>query len=477
MNLAKPSHGGVRQLTKQVKSGQKTQTVNLLAKLTDLPEFHTIPVNDIVIGDRFRVDLDGTGAQSIDYLVESIRKANKLFHPIVVERTTNTLLAGGRRLAAVIKLGWPEVSVHFLDELTPIARREVELEENLARKNLTWQEQVKLTAEIDKIKRSLYGNKGAGRRPSNDPSPEASGWSLRKTAELRNVPLPTVSEDIRLAAAIEVLPSLDNERSRENALRKKDHLVEDIEREIERRQRLNDYTQYDSCVKCGDATSLILNIPTESIDCIITDPPYGLDVGHGGGHRMEADFDDSPEAALAVIRTIAPQLRRVLKPSGHFYTFFGPALWAQVIPIWRNAGFEVRDLPSIWVKPGGATGTTDWDHNFAPSWEPFLFASNRQRRLNFKRKNVFTFSVELGNLRQHPTQKPIELLRELIQISTDVGDVILDPFAGVLSTAVAASQLRRKFYMVEQNTRYVQIGLQRLVNEGKERPFVKKEEL
>src|SRR6266851_4831014 len=293
-------------------------------------DFHTIPIDQIVVGDRFRKELDGAGAQSIEYLAESIKKANKLLHPIVVERVNGQieLRAGGRRLSAIKRLGWEKITAHFIHELSEVQRREIELEENLARKNLTLWEEVNLTAEIDKLKREIYGPGKAGRPVAGDNSPEATGWGYDKTASLSNTNVRTVVENIRLAHAVKVMPSLAKETSRSNALRTLDRLTEDFKREVERRGREKEaYASFSSFVKCGDATSLILDVPNESIDCIITDPPYGVDVGHGGGHRMEADFDDSPEAALAILRSIAPQCRRVLKSSGHLYAFFGPALW------------------------------------------------------------------------------------------------------------------------------------------------------
>lgn len=433
--------------------------------------FHLIPVASIVVGERFRKDFDGQTTNSITYLRDDIA-AHGLYHPLVVTRDTLRLLVGGRRLRAIQLLNWKEVPVQFFDEVDNTTAREIELEENLARKDLTWQETARLTEEIDSLRREKHGSATAGRPTANG----EAGWSLRKTAELQNVTVPIVHQNIRLANALKIIPSLMKETSRANALRAVDRLEEDIERELERRAKQVQYSEYESSVKCGDATSLILNLPNESIDCIITDPPYGVDVGHGGGHRMEADFDDSPEAAIAILRSILPELRRVLKPSGHFYLFFAPQRWATIFNLCSSCGFDVRDVPNIWTKPGGATGTTDWDNNFAPAWEPFLFASNKQRRLNFKRKNVFTYSVELGASRLHPTQKPIELIRELVQLSTQPGEIILDPFAGSGSTLVAASQLRRKFLGFELNERYVQIALQRLVNEGRERPYVAKPE-
>jgi site-specific DNA-methyltransferase (adenine-specific) len=423
--------------------------------------FHLLPLSSITVGARFRKDQG-----DIDGLVESIRRFT-LLHPLVLDRSNN-LLAGGRRYLALSKIGLEKVPIHYLDELDEVSRREVELEENIARKNLTWQEQALLTSEIDSLKRELYGDHHGHRPVAEDNSPETSGWSDNKTAELRGVSRAEVRQDLALAKAIKALPSLANESSRTNALKKVDRLVEDLQREQERRKRSNEFSRFESFVKVGDATSLILDLPTHSVDCIITDPPYGVDVGHGGGHRMEAGFDDSPESALAILRSICPELRRVLKPSGHLYAFFNPCLWSQQIAIWQAAGFDCREVPNIWVKPGAATGTTDWDHNFAPAWEPFLFASNRERRLAYKRKNVFTYDVELGSARFHPTQKPLALLRELIQLSSDLGDLILDPFAGSGSTLVAASQLGRKYLGFELEPRFASIAVHRLANEGKE---------
>lgn len=433
-----------------------------------LPNFHLVPIADITIGDRFRKSYGDIAA-----LAKSISNFG-LFEPIVLARD-GRLLAGGRRLSAVRSIGWLSIPAQYIDEVDDLLVREIELEENIQREDLTWQEEALLVKAIDDLKRQIHGEATSGRPIVG----EENGWSLRRTASLTGMSVERVHTNIRRAEAIlGPMPSLAKETSAANADRALDRKIEELELELERRARDAEIQKrLESAVICGDATSLITSLPDASVDCIITDPPYGVDVGHGGGHRMEADFDDSPEAALAILRSIAPQCRRVLKASGHLYAFFGVALWRECQDIWRNAGFDVRTPPNIWNKPGGATGTTDWDHNFAPSWEPFLFASDRQRRLAFKRKNVFTFAVDLGSARHHPTQKPVELLRELVQLSTEPGDLIFDPFCGVGSTLVAASQLRRMFLGYELNSRYCEIARKRVVDEGKERPYVQKTEL
>lgn len=436
--------------------------------LTSLP-YHSIPVKEIIVGERFRTELG-----DIDGLAASIGNPTiGLLQPLVIDRT-NRLLAGGRRYAAVTKLGWEKVDCHYIDEVDDLTAREIELEENIRRKNLTWQEQVKLTEEIDKINRIRFGSAPAGRPPEGlEDTPEQRGWGMRDSANVRRVSVAIVSQDLSLAHTLKVIPSLANETSRANALRKQRRLIEDLERELLLRQRAKEIKAVESFVRCGDSTSLITSLDTGSVDIIITDPPYGDDnLPFGQPHRTEKDFDDSPEAAMATLRSLCPELRRVLKPSGHLYAFFGPKLWVQSIELWKQAGFDVRDVVCIWYKPGGATGTVNWDHEYAPVWEPFLFASNKERRLDHKRDNVFAFAPPTSSERFHPNQKPTGLIKELLLMSSDVNDLVLDPFGGSGTTAVAAVETDRRFLIFEQNPRMIDIINQRVADAMKAKPII-----
>lgn len=444
------------------------------------PDYHLIPLASIEIGERFRKDYGDLQQFANDI------KARGLLQAIVVERSDPPrLVAGGRRLAAMRLLGWPEVPVRFFDQLDELSRREIELEENIVRKDLTWPERNDLIKKIDELKRLKYGeapSTGLGGRGNTiaNQSPEQTGWSESRTASILGVTTGLVSRELRIARAREYIPSLGQETSINNAERKVNRLVELAEARLQQLQNQKQYDQISSSFLCGDACELILQLDNESVDCIITDPPYGLALGQGRFASRDADnqeFDDSPEAALALLRSLAPQCRRVLKPNGHLYAFFGANLWAESQTIWRNAGFDVDEVINIWVKTGGATGGADWDFRFAPAWEPFMFASNRTRRLAFKHKNTFVYAPESGPSRYHPTQKPVELLRELIHLSTQPGEIVFDPCAGVASTLVAASQLRRKFIGFELSVEFHTIGLKRLVNEGKDQPFVIKPQL
>ncbi len=426
--------------------------------------FRRIPLAEIIVDERFRKDLG-----DIEKLAENLAKRGT-FHPLVVT-TDYRLLAGGRRYAAAKLLKWEEIDCHVIDEVDAITAREIELEENLERKNLTWQEEQRLRVAVHELGVEKYGPAKIGRPVEGSPdTPEARGWSLKDTqAMLGNSDLGT--KDIRRAIAmttlLKVMPSLENEKSLDNALRKARRLEEDIVRELYLRRRNSEAQKLGDNIICGDSTSLILNVESASIDCIITDPPYGDDnLPFGQPHRTEKEFDDTPESAFALLRSIGPELRRVLKPSGHLYAFFSAKYYQQSIDIWKSSGFDVRGVVCIYHKTGGDTGTVNWDKDYAPTWEPFLLAHNGERRLAKKRENVFDYKPDSGDARFHPNQKPIALIEELIAQSTDPNDLILDPFGGSGSVAVAATKTHRRFLTFELNERFVSVIKQRVIEEA-----------
>lgn len=435
--------------------------------------FHELKIADIKIGDRFRKDYG-----KIDELAQAIKQRGRLLEPIVVDQDLN-LLAGGRRLQACTSLGWETIPAQYITEVDELTAREIELEENLHRKNLTWQEESKLTLEIDKLYRLKHGQARSGRPTGviigsdgkvashtiEDKVDRNQGWSQSQTADALGVTQSLVSQNISMARAIEVMPSLENETSLVNARRKITRIIEDLEREKELRRRSIEVTQVESSVWQGFSESLITKLETDSVDLIITDPPYGDDnLPFGQPHRTQKEFDDSPESTIALLRSIIPELRRVLKPSGHLYAFFGPKLWQQTIDLWRNGGFDVRSVVCIWHKTGGATGTVNWDKDFAPVWEPFIFAHNGERRLLRKRDNLFAYPPDRGSERVHANQKPLGLISELIELSSDAGELVFDPFGGSGTTAVAAKQMGRRYLTFELSESFCNIIKQRLIN-------------
>src|SRR5262245_50858714 len=148
-------------------------------------EFRRVEINSIIIGERHRVRLDGPGeGEKIDDKVKSIARSG-LIHPIVITRETHELVSGYLRVTACKRLGWTHISAQYQDECSPLQLKLIELEENVKRLDLTWQEQATLVHELDKLSRA------------KDPT-----WTQQQTAELVGLKESTVSELLQNAKEV-----------------------------------------------------------------------------------------------------------------------------------------------------------------------------------------------------------------------------------------------------------------------------------
>lgn len=391
-----------------------------------------VATNLIQMGHRFREDYRG-----IPELCESIVKFG-IIQPLVVDRDLN-LIAGGRRLTAARSLGLAEVPIVFRDQVDELTHRELELEENLHREDLLWPERIRLTAEIDRLKRLKYGSK-------ETPGPRVegeTGWSMRDTAQALDMSVGQVSKDITLARMLDVMPELAQETSWTNALKKVDKELETLKREWEVRQArkrsalASDSAMIDT-IWHGDCLELIKRVPAKSVDCIIIDPPYGTEA------QGDIHFDDSPEHAMDLLSKILPELSRVAKENAHVWLFYGIKLWNETIAL-VNQYFEYDPVPAVWIKD--TEGLVDFDRRMAHKWEPILFCSNGSRHLKYRRNNVFEYDAPRDRI--NTAEKPEDLIAEFINLSTQEGELILDTFSGSGVVCATAKKLKRHFIGIE----------------------------
>ena len=142
-------------------------------------EFHLLPLSKIKVEKgRQRKEL-----KRIEELAESIKR-NGLLHPIIITRK-DVLVAGGRRFAACKLLKMKEIPVHYLDELNPYEAKAVELEENIKRIDLTWQENALAAAEYHRL-----------REASED------GWTRKATADAIGLSPQYISKLLQVASAL-----------------------------------------------------------------------------------------------------------------------------------------------------------------------------------------------------------------------------------------------------------------------------------
>lgn len=206
------------------------------------------------------------------------------------------------------------------------------------------------------------------------------------------------------------------------------------------------------------------------INCILTDPPYGVDYVSRRGQTAEADemariieADKDLDEALNVFVDVIDQLGPALGDEVELYVFSRwdvLATWGFVINEWLTEWGFTHKMTLIWDK--GALGMGDIDCSWGPSWEPIIYGKRGRRELNYQRSSVLSFDRPAPKGRIHPTEKPVPLLKELIKISTRPGDVVVDPFAGSGSTLQAAQQLNRRGYGAESDLKRYELARQRL---------------
>jgi site-specific DNA-methyltransferase (adenine-specific) len=212
----------------------------------------------------------------------------------------------------------------------------------------------------------------------------------------------------------------------------------------------------------------------DSVDCVITDPPYGIDydasmhVGIEGGENYNQSIEgDEIEDTVALWRDFLNEVRRVLKPDGHVYTFTPLKELPRLQPIVEGALSLENKI--VWVK-NNHTISPDSGGNYGYKYEEILYSSNPDstpRPLSKFSTNVVEFDRPTSGEYNHPTQKPVPLVSFLLEQSTREGDTVLDPFMGSGTTAVAAIQNDREyvgFEIDEDNYRGV---IERRIGEAK----------
>jgi len=210
----------------------------------------------------------------------------------------------------------------------------------------------------------------------------------------------------------------------------------------------------------GDCRKIMPDLPDVSVDLVLTDPPYAINYrSNRRVTRPRFDYIDN-DLPGDWIEQFARESYRLLKDDRHLYCFCRHDTYPRFYRAFEDAGFNMKRT-LVWIKNNHGSGDLKGDYASRDEW--IIFAHKGRRLLRGKRMdNILEFpKVHTGSL-LHPTQKPVELLEVLIENSTDGGEVVLDPYAGVLSTAVAAMNKQRNFMMIEINPEFIELGKNRL---------------
>lgn len=216
----------------------------------------------------------------------------------------------------------------------------------------------------------------------------------------------------------------------------------------------------------GDCYQLIKEIPDKSIDCIYTDIPY-LYANGGQGHsemcvRTARKKEELKDISKGIDYSILDEFKRVLKKVNIF-------IWCskmQLLDIMTWGGQYNTDL-LVWCK----TNPTPQTNNiWLPNLEYCVYMREYGVKLNDGYDLKSKFYVSGANksdkdLFNHPTIKPLELVKKHLLHTTQENDIILDPFIGSGTTAVACKEINRQFIGFELNPQWYEVANKRINNE------------
>ena len=205
----------------------------------------------------------------------------------------------------------------------------------------------------------------------------------------------------------------------------------------------------------GDCFELLQGIPDESVDMVLTDPPYGMNFQ--SGHRKSKYEKIKGDSNLDWLDDFVNEIYRVSKPNTAHYVFCS----FHHIDKFKQAiekKFKVKNILT-WVKNNTSMG--DLKGDFAPKTEFIIFFHKGRKLINGKRDpNVLEFKKTRNEL--HPTQKPVDMTEYLIEKFSDEGNLILDPFMGSGTTGIACINTNRNFIGMELDKEYFDMANERI---------------
>lgn len=390
-----------------------------------------LPIADIKVTRRRERedlgDIEGLGVSILTY---------GQLQPVVVD-DDNELIAGFRRMTAIQGNGSTTIRALRQRDVDEITAKEMELEENLARKDMTWRERNRGLAELDRLRRM------------KDPN-----WTQVQTAVAAGgkTSQRDVSQAVKMEKMIELFPELANAKSLSKAQAMAEAKVKNVSRVISVKNAPEMYAAIEERIWLGDSVDRIKEVPDDSFHLILTDPPFGVgyeDRTAGSVVSAVSSYEDD-EAKYRRILTMAPDLYRVIKPDGWLVWFLGMTWYQEVKTIFRDVGFIVDEIPLVWDRSDGRTFSTRPDRWFGKGYDIALHCLKGQPHLAQSGKsNVLRVPPVPSSERDLLVERPVELYAEIIRRLTIEGEVVADFFVGSGSCPAAAASLKRQYFGCE----------------------------
>jgi len=449
--------------------------------MTEKEMVYRLPVEAIIVPeDRVRQEFK---RREMEKLVASIKKFNIIEPGVCRKEGEDFILVAGERRLRACEIAKVPFSFVLLEEIDPLRIREIELEENVCRVDLTFQEEVTAYQELHTIKQEQLGVSVSG---------ASGGYGIADFAEYLGRSEGIVSEDLELAAFLQIdevrnaktktdakkiVKRIKDEYRTSKALKEAregpqppevelDENATESMRQAARAAELKEKVEFfGKRIHLGMMEKLLPEYADGFFDVVCFDPPWGVNFDtvkkETGSTR---DFKDDWGFVQDNLPKWLDLIYNKMSENSHLYMFFGIVNHRYIYEWLENAGFDTNGIPLIWFKQG-AHRTRNPDIWPGRSYEPIAYARKGSKVLVRKgAPDVIVTPAPTPTIKgTHPSAKHPMIYIELLQRSCSPGDKILDPMCGSGMMAVAAETLRvthqLDWHMIEVEETFQELSL------------------
>ena len=417
-----------------------------------------IPLADIEIGKRAREKMGDLNE------IESSMQERGLISPLAVKRIDAIgqkyfLLAGERRFLVLQKNNVANVPVRvFPDDIDEFEMKSIELAENLFRKDFEYWEHDNLVREVHALQQSIHGEKA--------PGPGQTGWSSEDTAEMIGKTKGYVSIAIKRADARDAFPELfDKCKTQRDASKLMDGMATAVIKEalvnkIQDAKGDSSDAQLDARFIVKDFFEGVKEIPDGVMHLVEIDPPYSIDLAKAKktegvvGINLDGYSEIDENVYTIFLSETFKECYRVMATHSWLICWFAPEPWFEdVYGALCRAGFSTTRMCGIWTKGYGQSKRPEI--HLANSYEMFFYAWKGRPAMNKAgRSNEFPCPPVPAQIKTHPTERPVALMKEIYDTFANPGSRVLIPFAGSGSGIFAADELGMSATGFELNKDY-----------------------
>lgn len=388
--------------------------------------FQSTALSSIIINraERQRVDLP-----NIDVLADSINRLG-LIHPIVITRDL-VLVAGERRLEACRSLGWSHITTQYLDDLDPGMARAIELEENIKREALPWQDECRAVAEYHALRES-----------------EVVDWSQEDTAAALGLSQPSIVKKLMVARELAAGNSMVLEAPKYSTAhrlisRQESRKDEEALLAIQPRPKTGEggETVAPDVILCADFNRWAPGYDGPRFNFLHCDFPYGINANqfNQGAAASHGGYSDTTTDYWQLLNTLADNLDHVCSESCHIMFWFSMHYYQETLDFFsERTNFRIDPFPLIWTKSDNVGILPDPERGPRRIYETALFGSRGDRKIVRATSNSWAGPSERDI---HMSVKPAPMLGKFFSMFVDTHTSILDPTAGSGGALRAAKEL------------------------------------